>query len=444
MQTKITIRNEAQTCYIDIEGTIGVPEEHQFEDASSRVATFESFRREVKRIAEVAAKSVVVNIRSTGGDVNDALLIYDALRQLDATITTRCYGYTASAATIIAQAADEGGREISSSALYLIHNATCSIDGNASSLDSRAELLRKTDEQLSRLYALHSGRDAEFFATLMAENNGEGKWLTAEEAIEAGLADRLIDFEEESEPSEREEQPEQPEQPEKGEQGEQGEKTEQTEKQPEKQSEKQEQSMPADSATTRPRRKRAMEKQSSAETAWGSIIRYLLNRLAVRIDEWIESLREKRKAQEQAEKEAARNGGGNGNGEGEKGRGSRSRRKQKEEMAASKSESNEESKSESKGESKNESKGEDAPAEGVDTNAGQSASISDAAAQSDDKAVASSMPKASATSSPLHFVERQRCYAASRLRSVEDPSVRGASLYSNEQAYSEDVKAFER
>ena len=434
MQTKITIRNEAQTCYIDIEGTIGVPEEHQFEDASSRVATFESFRREVKRIAEVAAKSVVVNIRSTGGDVNDALLIYDALRQLDATITTRCYGYTASAATIIAQAADEGGREISSSALYLIHNATCSIDGNASSLDSRAELLRKTDEQLSRLYALHSGRDAEFFATLMAENNGEGKWLTAEEAIEAGLADRLIDFEEESEPSEREEQPE------KGEQGEQGEKTEQTEKQPEKQSEKQEQSMPADSATTRPKRKKAMEKQSSAETAWGSIIRYLLNRLAVRIDEWIESLREKRKAQEQAEKEAARNGGGEGNGEGEKGRGSRSRRKQKEEMAASKSESNEES----NGESKGESKGEDVPAEGVDTNAGQSASISDAAAQSDEKAAASSMPKASATSSPLHFVERQRCYAASRLRSVEDPSVRGASLYSNEQAYSEDVKAFER
>lgn len=430
MQTKITIRNEAQTCYIDIEGTIGVPEEHQFEDASSRVATFESFRREVKRIAEVAAKSVVVNIRSTGGDVNDALLIYDALRQLDATITTRCYGYTASAATIIAQAADEGGREISSSALYLIHNATCSIDGNASSLDSRAELLRKTDEQLSRLYALHSGRDAEFFATLMAENNGEGKWLTAEEAIEAGLADRLIDFEEESEPSEREEQPEQPEQPEKGEQGEQGEKTAQPEKQsgkqPEKQSEKQEQSMPADSATTRPRRKRAMEKQSSAETAWGSIIRYLLNRLAVRIDEWIESLREKRKAQEQAEKEAARNGSGEGNGEGEKGRGSRSRRKQKEEKADPTSES----------------KGEDAPAEGVDTNAGQSAS--DAAAQSDDKAAASSMPKASAVASPLHFVERQRCYAASRLRSVEDPSVRGASLYSNEQAYSEDVKAFER
>ena len=132
MQTKITIRNEAHTCYIDIEGTIGVPEQHQFENAASRIATFETFRREVARIAEVAASSVVVNIRSTGGDVNDALLIYEALQGLDARITTRCYGYTASAATIIAQAADEGCREISSNALYLIHNSTCAIEGNAS------------------------------------------------------------------------------------------------------------------------------------------------------------------------------------------------------------------------------------------------------------------------------------------------------------------------
>ena len=193
MQTKITIRNEAQTCYIDIEGVIGVPEQNQFENASSRVATFETFRREVARIAQVAATSVVVNIRSTGGDVNDALLIYEALQGLDARITTRCYGYTASAATIIAQAADKGCREISSNALYLIHNSMCAIEGNASTLESRAELLRKTDERLAHLYAQHSGREVENFVELMAENNGEGRWLTAEETVDAGLADKIID-----------------------------------------------------------------------------------------------------------------------------------------------------------------------------------------------------------------------------------------------------------
>ena len=192
MQTKITIRNEAQTCYIDIDGIIGVPEQNQFDNAASRVATYETFRREVARIAEVAAASVVVNIRSTGGDVNDALLIYEALQSLGARITTRCYGYTASAATI-AQAADEGRREISSNALYLIHNSTCAIEGNSATLQGRAELLRKTDARLARLYADRSGRDEGSFAELMAENDGAGRWLTAEETVEAGLADRIID-----------------------------------------------------------------------------------------------------------------------------------------------------------------------------------------------------------------------------------------------------------
>ena len=104
MKSDIQIRNSADVCYIDIEGTIGVPEQWQFASPDDRVATYEKFRDAVRRIAEIDASEVVVNIRSTGGDVNDALLIHDALRQLPARVTTRCYGYTASAATIIAQA----------------------------------------------------------------------------------------------------------------------------------------------------------------------------------------------------------------------------------------------------------------------------------------------------------------------------------------------------
>lgn len=416
MQTKITIRNEAQRCYIDIEGTIGVPEEHQFEDASSRVATFESFRREVKRIAEVAAKSVVVNIRSTGGDVNDALLIYDALRALDADITTRCYGYTASAATIIAQAADEGGREISSNALYLIHNATCSIDGNSSSLDARAELLRKTDEQLARLYALHSGREAEFFAALMAENNGEGRWLTAEEAIEAGLADRLIDFEEEGqEPTPKKElETEEPKESEGDEPSEEP------------------KSLPSDKATIevkptpKPKTKPHEAKQASAETAWGSIIRYLLNRLAVRIDEWIDSLREKRQEKQQNEKEQTKTEEQGG----KKGRGSRSarRRKGEQEQSAQGDKSNLQPETETPA----------AETPATEPSATETPSIEQRAQSS------ATMPKASADSSVMQFVERQRCFIASRLQAVEDPSMRGASHYANEKAYADDVRAFER
>ena len=192
MKSEIRIRNSADVCYIDIEGNIGVPEEWQFDDPGARVATYERFRAAAARIAALEAAEVLVSIRSTGGDVNDALLIYDALRTLPGRITTRCYGYTASAATLIAQAASEGRREIAAGALYLIHNSECSVEGNVAELEARIGLLRKTDERLAEIYAVRSGRPAAEFAALMAENNGSGRWLSPEETVAAGLADRVI------------------------------------------------------------------------------------------------------------------------------------------------------------------------------------------------------------------------------------------------------------
>ncbi len=190
---KIEIKNALDCCVIDIEGVIGVAEEWQFENAGDRVATYEKFRESVAQIEALEATQVVVNIRSTGGDVNDALLIYEALTSLDIPITTRCYGYVASAATVIAQAATVGNRQISANALYLVHNSTCMAEGNAAELHSKMELLTKTDERLAELYARRSGRDATEFVELMAQEAGNGRWLTAQETIDAGLADVVID-----------------------------------------------------------------------------------------------------------------------------------------------------------------------------------------------------------------------------------------------------------
>lgn len=196
MKTEIKIKNEASLCTIDIEGVIGLAEESQFAESSRSVATYERFREELAKIENIAEKEIVVNIRSTGGDVNDALLIYDCLVSLNAKITTRCYGYTASAATIIAQAASEGCREISNSALYLVHMSSSVVEGNSTDLAERIELLQKSDDRIASLYALRSGREKSQFEVLMAENGGRGRWLTPDETIEAGLADKLVGTEE--------------------------------------------------------------------------------------------------------------------------------------------------------------------------------------------------------------------------------------------------------
>lgn len=199
MKTKIEITNDVSVCTIDIEGVIGVPEESQFSKSSQSIATYEKFSEKLAQIRAIEAKEVIVNIRSTGGDVNDALLIYESLASLDAKITTRCYGYTASAATIIAQAASEGCREIAPSALYLIHMSSSSVEGNSTDLAERIALLEKSDEQIATLYALRSGLPKESFVALMSENGGRGRWLSPEEAIEAGLADAVTGTDERSE-----------------------------------------------------------------------------------------------------------------------------------------------------------------------------------------------------------------------------------------------------
>lgn len=192
MLSQIRIKNSVSTAEIDIEGVIGVAEEAQFDDPDRYVATYDRFRQSLERIAAIKARKVVVNIRSTGGDVNHALLIYDSLMELKSKIVTRCYGYVASAATVIAQAASPGCRQISSSALYLIHCSRTASDGTAHTMEHARELLALTDSRIAAIYAHHGGASQQQFQQLMGQNSGNGRWLSPVEAIELGLADRII------------------------------------------------------------------------------------------------------------------------------------------------------------------------------------------------------------------------------------------------------------
>ncbi|MEQ3030491.1 ATP-dependent Clp protease proteolytic subunit [Alistipes indistinctus] len=106
MTGNIIIENhQGRAVEIHIEGIIGTPERDSSPRTHSNAATYARFRQQLEKLQAVRTSELIVHIRSTGGNVNDALLIHDTLRNLDCEITTRCYGYTASAATLIAQVA---------------------------------------------------------------------------------------------------------------------------------------------------------------------------------------------------------------------------------------------------------------------------------------------------------------------------------------------------
>lgn len=193
MNSEIKITCDAgRSATIDIEGRIGVPEQAQEYGSDDAVSTYAAFRHALDRIVALDVRKITVNIRSTGGSVADALLIYDALRASGATVTTRCFGYTASAATVIAQAASEGRREISPTALYLVHRSISTAEGNAVEMQQSVDLLSQTDERLADIYAERSGHRKSEMIALMNENGGNGRWLSPEEAVACGLADRII------------------------------------------------------------------------------------------------------------------------------------------------------------------------------------------------------------------------------------------------------------
>lgn len=192
----IKIKNSKENhIIIDVEGVIGEDEDIQFAGSNDveKVSTFEKFRSVVEQINREELESLRVNIRSAGGSLQDALLIYSLLQELsqDCEIETHCYGFSASAATIIAQAATPGKRYVASSALYMIHNSSTQFDGNALEAESVADMLSKTDAQIAELYSQRSGNDAEYFLEIMARDGGRGEWLTAQEAVDAGLADEV-------------------------------------------------------------------------------------------------------------------------------------------------------------------------------------------------------------------------------------------------------------
>ncbi len=177
---------------IEIDGMIGDADPREESRGIRSANSYREVRRILSETSGTKDRKIIVNIRSIGGSVEEALLIYDALRECGSPVATRCFGYAASAATIIAQAADRGQREVSANSLYLIHKASCRADGNSREFSRTLDLLDKTDRRISLLYARCSGKPESHFIELMEWNDGKGRWLTPEETIGQGLADRII------------------------------------------------------------------------------------------------------------------------------------------------------------------------------------------------------------------------------------------------------------
>lgn len=151
--------------------------------------TLDSVKRQLGNIA-ATKKNVIVKINSLGGDVDEALAIYELLVAMGDRVTTECYGRCASAATIIAMSGNK--RKMSRYALFLIHKCWSGVVGNENVLEEVLEEQRAINGRLAAIYTDRTGSKLEDIEALMERNNGDGAWLTVEECMQYGFATEEI------------------------------------------------------------------------------------------------------------------------------------------------------------------------------------------------------------------------------------------------------------
>lgn len=135
-------------------------------------------------IAALPEGDVTISVNSGGGNASEGAAIYAALKSHPGKVTVVIEGIAASAASLLAMAADD--LVMAEGAMMMIHDPSGVTIGTSEDHTKTAETLDKIAQNYAGIYAERSGKTVEEARTVMRVET----WMTAEEAVAAGFADR--------------------------------------------------------------------------------------------------------------------------------------------------------------------------------------------------------------------------------------------------------------
>ena len=141
-------------------------------------------------------KPITVYINSPGGAADSGFAIYDVLRFVRPQVRTVCSGLCASAAIIVFLAADEGQRYSLPNSRFLLHQPFTSAWGQASDLQITAKQILKLKDRFNTIVGEATGKSVE----QISEDANRDFWLSAKEALEYRIVDKIISSRVEIEP----------------------------------------------------------------------------------------------------------------------------------------------------------------------------------------------------------------------------------------------------
>ena len=139
--------------------------------------------------AEDPEKDIHFYINSPGGSVTDGYAIYDTMHYVKCDVATYCMGMAASMGAFLLAGGQKGKRFALPNAEVMIHQPLGGAKGQATEIEIAARQILRTKQNLNRILAENTGRPIEEIARDTERDN----WMTAEEALEYGLIDKIIE-----------------------------------------------------------------------------------------------------------------------------------------------------------------------------------------------------------------------------------------------------------
>ena len=134
-------------------------------------------------------RDITLYINSRGGLVTAGMAIYDTMQYIKCDIQTIVMGQACSMASLLASAGTKGKRMMLPHSRHMIHQPLGGASGQATDVQIQANELLRWKEELTKIYEKTTGQPIE----KLQEDMERDKFMTAEEAVKYGLADKIVE-----------------------------------------------------------------------------------------------------------------------------------------------------------------------------------------------------------------------------------------------------------
>ena len=134
-------------------------------------------------------KDIAFYINSPGGSVTAGMAIYDTMNFIICDVSTICIGMAASMGAFLLSSGAKGKRFALPNSEIMIHQPLGGARGQATDIKIQADLILRTRDRLNRILASNTGKSIEEIARDTERDN----YMTAEEALNYGLIDKIFD-----------------------------------------------------------------------------------------------------------------------------------------------------------------------------------------------------------------------------------------------------------